>query len=70
MIHAVVKRKSVMVVGGSTILDTVVKEVTTSLVVQWLRILLPIQGTQAPSLVWEDSTGHRVTKACTPTTEA
>ena len=28
----------------------------TSLVVQWLRILLPIQGTQVQFLVWEDPT--------------
>ena len=34
----------------------------TSLVVQWLRIHLPIQGTQIQSLVQEDSTCHRATK--------
>ena len=34
----------------------------TSLVGQWLRICLSIQGTQVPSLVREDSTGHRATK--------
>ena len=28
----------------------------TSLVVQWIRICLPKQGTWVPSLVWEDST--------------
>ena len=28
----------------------------TSLVVQWLRICLPMQGTRVQSLVWEDST--------------
>ena len=27
-----------------------------SLVIQWLRIRLPMQGTRVPSLVWEDST--------------
>ena len=27
-----------------------------SLVVQWLRICLPMQGTQVQALVWEDST--------------
>ena len=27
-----------------------------SLVIQWLRILLPIQGTRVLSLVWEDFT--------------
>ena len=33
----------------------------TSLVVQWLRIYLPGQGTRVWSLVWEDSTWHRAT---------
>ena len=28
----------------------------TSLVVQWLRICLPMHKTQVPSLIWEDST--------------
>ena len=48
----------------------------TSLVVQWLRIRLPMQGTQVESLVWEDSTCHRATKpvchdyrACAPQQE-
>ena len=34
----------------------------TSLVVQWLRIRLPMQGTQVGSLVQEDSTCRRATK--------
>ena len=34
----------------------------TSLVVQWLRIHLPMQVTQVWSLVWEDPTCHRATK--------
>ena len=34
----------------------------TSLVVQWLRIHLPIQGTQVPSLLWKDSTSRRADK--------
>ena len=34
----------------------------TSLVVQWLRICLPMQGTQVPSLVQEDPTCHVATK--------
>ena len=29
-------------------------EFWTSLVIQWLRIHLPMQGTQVQSLVWED----------------
>ena len=31
----------------------------TSLVVQWIRIHLPVQETQAWSLVWEDSACHK-----------
>ena len=34
----------------------------TSLMVQWLRILLPMQRTQVRSLFQEDSTGHRTAK--------
>ena len=29
-----------------------------SLVAQWLRICLPMQGTQVRALVWEDPTCH------------
>ena len=34
-----------------------------SLVVQWLRIHLPMQGTQVRSLVQEDSPRHRTTES-------
>ena len=34
----------------------------TSLVVQWLRIRLPMQGTQVPALVREDPTCHGAAK--------
>ena len=34
-----------------------------SLVVQWLEIHLPTQGTQVQSLVWEDSTCCGATKS-------
>ena len=34
----------------------------TSLVVQWLRICLPMEGTNVQSLVWEDPTCRRATK--------
>ena len=34
----------------------------TSLVAQWLRIHLPVQGTQIRALVWEDPTRHGATK--------
>ena len=33
-----------------------------SLVVQWLRIHLTMQGTEVQSLIQEDSTGHRATE--------
>ena len=33
-----------------------------SLVVQWLRICLPMQGTQVRALVWEDPTCRRATR--------
>ena len=32
------------------------------LVAQWLRIRLPMQGTQVQALVWEDPTCRRATK--------
>ena len=34
----------------------------TSLVVQWLRIRLPVQGTRVRALLWEDPTCHGATK--------
>ena len=34
----------------------------TSLVVQWLRIRLPMQGTRVRALVWEDPTCHGATR--------
>ena len=34
----------------------------TSLVVQWLRICLPMQGTRVQALVWEDPTCRGATK--------
>ena len=40
-----------------------------SLVVQWLRIHLPMQGTQVQSLAQEDPTCHGATKPCATTTE-
>ena len=33
-----------------------------SLVAQWLRVCLPIQGTRVRALVWEDPTCHRATR--------
>ena len=36
--------------------------VGTSLVAQWLRICLPMQGTRVQALVWEDPTCSGATK--------
>ena len=33
-----------------------------SLVAQWLRICLPMQGTRVQALVWEDPTCHEATR--------
>ena len=33
-----------------------------SLVVEWLRICLPVQGTRVQSLVWEDPACHGAAK--------
>ena len=38
------------------------EEIGTSLVVQWIKICLPMQGTWVQSLVGEDPTGHGITK--------
>ena len=40
----------------STILLMMKCKLRTSLMVQQLRICLPVQGTQVPSLIWDDST--------------
>ena len=40
-----------------------------SLVAQWLRIDLPMQGTRVRALVQEDPTCHGATKPCATTTE-
>ena len=37
-------------------------EAGASLMVQWLRIHLPMQGTQVQALVWEDSTCRGATQ--------
>ena len=38
-----------------------INHIGASLVAQWLRVCLPIQGTQVPSLVWEDPACHGAT---------
>ena len=37
-------------------------ETRASLVAQWLRICLPMQGTRVRALVWEDPTCHGATR--------
>ena len=39
-----------------------ISEAGASLVVQWLRIRLPMQGTQVRALVWEDPTCRGATR--------
>ena len=48
-----------------------IKKQGNSLVVQWIRICLPMQATLVQSLVWEDSTSCGATKLslCTTTTD-
>ena len=42
---------------------TSIKDITgASLVAQWLRVCLPMQGTRVRALVWEDPTCHGATK--------
>ena len=38
------------------------KDICASLVAQWLRICLPMQGTRVRALVWEDSTCRGATR--------
>ena len=47
----------------STEIETVIKNLPTgaSLVAQWLRICLPMQGTRVRVPVWEDPTCHGAT---------
>ena len=46
-----------------------VRQEGSSLVVQWLRICLPMQGTLVRSLVWEDSTAMEELSPLAATTE-
>ena len=48
--------------GFKTTVLKMLQELGASLVAQWLRILLPRQGTQVRALVWEDPTCHGATK--------
>ena len=55
---------------GPTLIGTFKKEGETSLVVQWIRIRLPMQGMWVQSLIQEDPTCHGATKPRATTTEA
>ena len=39
-----------------------IKRIRASLVAQWLRVCLPMQGTRVPALVWEDPTCRGATR--------
>ena len=45
------------------------KALRASLVAQWLRICLPMQGTRVRALVWEDPTCHGATRPMATVTE-
>ena len=45
-----------MLLGSIGILDGIRNNHGTSLLAQWLRIRLPMQGTRVQALVWEDPT--------------
>ena len=47
-------------IGGGDMLDK--NHSRASLVAQWLRICLPMQGTRVRALVWEDPTCHGATR--------
>ena len=52
----------IVVVRKSLLISLLKKDFGASLVVQWLRICLPMQGTWVWSLVWEDPTCRGATK--------
>ena len=45
-----------MLRGKFIAVNTYIKKKGASLVAQWLRICLPVQGTRVRALVWEDPT--------------
>ena len=55
---------STLVAASKTFIETTYSR--TSLVVQWIRTRLPMQGIWVQSLVQEDSTCHGATKLCAP----
>ena len=58
--------KNLVLCGRQGSLDrnrsTIIKDLGTSLVAQWLRICLPMQGTRVRAMVWEDPTCRGATK--------
>ena len=46
----------------SNIINEIKNSLGASLMVQWLRICLPMQGTQVRALVWEDPTCRGATR--------
>ena len=55
-------RRTVNVKHTSNFKDFAHKKVGASLVAQWLRICLPMQGTRVGALVWEDPTCRGATR--------
>ena len=53
---------STIIVGDFITPPSIMNRTGTSLVVQWLRICLPMQGTRVQALVQEDPTCHKATK--------
>ena len=58
-ISALIKRNPESSLAHST--KSRYKKLGASLVAQWLRICLPMQGTRVQALVWEDPTCHGAT---------
>ena len=57
------KKKTACVVNGKLFLKNLQKSQNrASLVAQWLRICLPMQGTRVRALVWEDPTCRGATR--------
>ena len=57
------KREAALILGVSpTANKGKIRDAWASLVAQWLRICLPMQGTRVRALVWEDPTCHRAAR--------